>query len=895
MAFGGLNIGDLLLTLLADGSMLQKDIEKQGVAAADKAGGKIGTSLGAAIGAGLTKHGKQMSTIGQGMMMNLTAPIVAAGTAITLVGVKFDTTLRRIVALTDVTAEQMGYVREEILKLAPAVGKSPQELAEAFYFVASSGFSAVESMEILTETSRAAAAGLGDAQTVTRVVGASLNAFGKSNLTAADATDQLIRAVKVGAVEADGFSGALGDVVGSAGLVGASFADTAGAIAAMTIQGISADESATSLNQIFRSLIKTTPAADKAFASVGLTIDGLRKQLKEEGLLSLLQTLDKSFAGNEEAAAAAFREVRALRGVLALAGDDNIVASARILDEVANGTDGVAQAFAETEGPGRRMDRAMARIQVTLIKLSDDVLPVVVELLDEAANIIGSVTDAFQALPAPVRGAVVRIGALVAALGPLLWISGKVVHGLGGIVTGLSILAKSRVGTKIASALIDPIVSGFTTLGKKIAAPVGTALSKGIESLMGNSAVTASTNKLGAFMGSKLAAGLSIAFAAAAWAMVIETHNRIKGELAAQNTQIDANLAKVLQTGSTAEIEKAKAAIEYGLAEVNKTWDAGIFTTDTRKRLEANLDAANAALAERAAGFGPAIAGGIEDGRGAIELAAQNATSGIDGKVAQASAAAQAAGREIPQSIAAGIIEAQNAPVEALAGLKQLMKDALTPGKRIARDIGILTSKALAEGLKDRRPVVREEAERVRAVAEKDLAELIIGGGKVGEKAAAELAKKLKSKNPDVRNAAKRVQAIVTSELQATVPKAGDAGADAAAAFRKRLMAGMSGLTVIAKLRIIAGKGPTERASGGPIQAGMPYLVNENTPRSEVIVPSTSGYVMTYAEAVKAVQGASGGGASQTVNVNVYNPVPEPASTSTRRELRKLALSGSPE
>jgi hypothetical protein len=541
------------------------------------------------------------------------------------------------------------------------------------------------------------------------------------------------------------------------------------------------------------------------------------------------------------------------------------------------------------------MDRAMARIQVTLIKLSDDVLPVVVELLDEAANIVGSLTDAFQVLPAPVRGAIVRIVALVAALGPLLWISGKVVHGLGGIVTGLSMLAKSRVGTKIASALIEPILTGFKGLAAKIAAPVGTALTKGVEALMGNAKVAGAFDKLGGFMGSKLATGLSVAFAAAAWAMVIETHNRIKGELAAQNTQIDENLAKVLETGTTAEVEAALAALESGLVKINETWDAGIFTTDSRRRVEANIDAAKENLIQRAAGFGPAIGGALEDGRGAVEQGAAAMTGGIDDQVNAASAAAVAAGQDIPESIAKGIIEKQNLPVEALDGLKQLMKDALTPGKRIARDIGILISDELAKGLKDRRPVVREEAERVRAVAEKDLAELILAGGKVGEKAAEKLAKALKDKNPQVRAAAQRIQAIVTGELQKTEKPAGDAGAAAAAAFRRKLVAGMAGLSVIAKLRIIAGKGPTERASGGPIRAGIPYLVNENTPRSEVIVPSTSGYVMTYADAVKAVQGASGGGASQTVNVNVYNPVPEPASTSTRRELRKLALSGSPE
>ncbi|WP_421998222.1 phage tail tape measure protein [Roseovarius confluentis] len=43
------------------------------------------------------------------------------------------------------------------------------------------------------------------------------------------------------------------------------------------------------------------------------------------------------------------------------------------------------------------------------------------------------------------------------------------------------------------------------------------------------------------------------------------------------------------------------------------------------------------------------------------------------------------------------------------------------------------------------------------------------------------------------------------------------------------------------------------RALGGPIAAGIPYLVNENTPRSEVIVPSVSGAILNVPQAQSAM------------------------------------------
>lgn len=44
------------------------------------------------------------------------------------------------------------------------------------------------------------------------------------------------------------------------------------------------------------------------------------------------------------------------------------------------------------------------------------------------------------------------------------------------------------------------------------------------------------------------------------------------------------------------------------------------------------------------------------------------------------------------------------------------------------------------------------------------------------------------------------------------------------------------------------------RASGGPVRAGMPYLVNENTPRSEIMVPSSSGAVLNVRQAQAALR-----------------------------------------
>lgn len=80
------------------------------------------------------------------------------------------------------------------------------------------------------------------------------------------------------------------------------------------------------------------------------------------------------------------------------------------------------------------------------------------------------------------------------------------------------------------------------------------------------------------------------------------------------------------------------------------------------------------------------------------------------------------------------------------------------------------------------------------------------------------------------------------------------------------------------------------RASGGPVTAGHGYLVNEDTPRSELFIPSQSGYVLNNRQ-----MGNLGmGGPSVTHNWNITNihPVNEAASVTAAKAARSLANVG---
>jgi TP901 family phage tail tape measure protein len=421
-------------------------------------------------GKSLVNAGRAMSGVGESMTRNVTLPIVAAGASVGKLAFDFDETMSQIVALTSVSSDEMAGFREEILAMGPAVGKGPQELAEAFYFIASAGFEGAEAMEILRSTAQAAAAGLGDTATVSQVIGSAVNAYGVEASHAAVFTDQLVAAIGEGSAEAPAFAGALGNVIGSAAQIGASFSDVTGAIAAMTNVGIGAEEAVTSLNQVFVSLFKPTAGAAEALEEMGLSAAGLRQMIADEGLMPTLGLLAERFDGNAEATAAVFGNVRALRGVLALTGPQ-MDETAALLDRVADSAGATGEAFATVaESDSFKLRQAMAELETTGVQLGSDVLPILVEVMGELAGMARGLSKWWGTLDDDTKDLVIRSLAFLAVAGPVLVIVGKLTTGVGQLFRAVAFLS----GAKGIPRLVGGVGKLNTAMGGLLG-PIGLA------------------------------------------------------------------------------------------------------------------------------------------------------------------------------------------------------------------------------------------------------------------------------------------------------------------------------------------------------------------------------------------------------------------------------------
>jgi TP901 family phage tail tape measure protein len=160
--------------------------------------------------------------------------IAAIGVASTVMASKFDQNMHKVYALTNTSADQMAWYKQQILALSPAIDVSAADLANGLYFVVSAGFKGQQAMDVLRYSAMAAAAGMTDMKGVADAVTSVMNAYRSSALSAGTATDVLERLVANGKVEFSQIASSIGFTATTAAAAGIKVQEMAAAVSALT-------------------------------------------------------------------------------------------------------------------------------------------------------------------------------------------------------------------------------------------------------------------------------------------------------------------------------------------------------------------------------------------------------------------------------------------------------------------------------------------------------------------------------------------------------------------------------------------------------------------------------------------------------------------------------------
>lgn len=397
----------------------------------------------------------------------LTLGLIAAGGAAAAMATDFESSMSKIESLVGVAGDEVDAMKGSVLELSGKTAQAPKKLADAMFFIQSAGLRGATAMDTLEASAKAASVGLGDVEQIADLATSALNAYGEENLSATEATDVMVAAVREGKLEASELAGSMGRVLPIASAMGVRFDEVGAAFAAMSRTGTNAAEAATQVRGILAALLRPTVDAEKALKEMGLTSAGLREQIADKGLLSTLQTLSEQFDGNDAAAARVFGNIRALSGVMDLMGA-NVATTEQIFANMADTTGTLDAAFAvASETAGFKFQQAMADLQAVMIDIGGKVLPVVLTMLDGMSTIVGGLVGGFDALPTPLKVATAAMVAFVVASGPI----GQIALAVGGL---LYVVGKMGEESKKAAARQKSLTDEF----KKAEDPASTMIDR---------------------------------------------------------------------------------------------------------------------------------------------------------------------------------------------------------------------------------------------------------------------------------------------------------------------------------------------------------------------------------------------------------------------------------
>jgi len=182
---------------------------------------------------------------------------------------------------------------------------SQAELLKASYDVASSGFSTTaENVEILRAAALGAKGGFAELGVVSEAVSGIINAYG---LTAKDATaivDSFIQTQNDGVITVAQYGEQIGNLASLAAAAGVSYQELNAAVAADTLKKVPIAQTFTGLRQALSSIIKPTEEAKSLARQLGISFDFAN--LKAKGLGGILEEIKVKGGGTADKLAILF-------------------------------------------------------------------------------------------------------------------------------------------------------------------------------------------------------------------------------------------------------------------------------------------------------------------------------------------------------------------------------------------------------------------------------------------------------------------------------------------------------------------------------------------------------------------------------------------------------------
>jgi TP901 family phage tail tape measure protein len=413
--------------------------------------------------------GAKMMVIGSQLTKSVTLPVVAVGAASVVAFANFDDAMTKSISIMGDVSDAM---KNKMEKAAREVGKtttfSATEAADAYFYLASAGLSAEQSIAAMPEVAAFATAGNFDLARATDLLTDAQSALG---LTVSDVTqnmqnmtqvsDVLVKANTLANASVEQFSEALTTRAGAAlRLLNKDIEEGVAVLAVFADQGVKGAEAGTRLDIVLRDLQTASQKNRETWDELGIKVyDASGKML---GMADIIQQLEGLLGGMSD------EQKRATLMQMGFT-DRSVAATSALMgtsDQIRKYEDALRDAGGTTKDvAGKQLESFKAQMTIIKDKLVDagiSIGSVLAPKLQSLAKFVSKAVDWFSKLSPKVQNSILAIAGIAAAIGPVLFVGGKLitmVSRIGSVISGISGLVSSAIG------LFGGMSTSMNTLG----------------------------------------------------------------------------------------------------------------------------------------------------------------------------------------------------------------------------------------------------------------------------------------------------------------------------------------------------------------------------------------------------------------------------------------------
>lgn len=452
--------------------------------------GSVAAQQIAAVGEKMKSMGQKISDVGQTLTRYVTVPLTAAGAA----GVKkfadYDKTMTLVNKTMNNSAEEAKALNKAISEAAANSTFGMSDAATAALNFARAGLDASEAASALGPAMNLAAGEGGNLETVSAGLVGAINGFGDSFTKTSHYADVFAAACNNSALDVDTLSNSMSVAAPVFRTAGRTVEDAALALGVMANANIDANTAANALKTGIMRLASPTKQATEAMQAYGIaTSDIWDESGQMKSVLEIQKNLHDSFGR--------LSEQEQLAAASAIFGKNQGAAWLALINSAPEDVDALNKSIANCKGTTDEMSDALMGGfggSIEKLKSSLDVLMTKLgELLSTRIqpiiNKIQEWVDKFNSLDEGTQNTIVTIGLVVAAIGPLLLIGGKLITGIG------MLLAFAPFVVSAFSVLIGPVGLVIAAIAALIA--IGVALYKNWDEIKAKAAETWENIKLG--------------------------------------------------------------------------------------------------------------------------------------------------------------------------------------------------------------------------------------------------------------------------------------------------------------------------------------------------------------------------------------------------------------